>query len=241
MIQEKRKAKRWKIYHDARYRRLAEGLFTGCMLCDLSFWGVKISCQEIFKAGEIIEFYANIPDALHPLIIRAKVVYARLVHRTHYEHGLRFIDMKQKDREKIYGYIYKNYPTELEKLTRTGKIDKRGGEEKMLKTAPRDDRRIFDRIAVDLYARYFNSEENKEGYFRVADISAKGMGIVAQERFPRGTHLEIWVNVPEQKTPVYTRGQVVWDRQLGRGYRAGINLEKADFMNCPKLIKGFSI
>ncbi|MCM8771287.1 MAG: PilZ domain-containing protein [Candidatus Omnitrophica bacterium] len=235
MAQERR-SKRWPVFQEARFRQEGRSNFVDCMLCDISFWGVRISCQEILKNNEIIEMYMNIPDSLHPLIIKAKIIYVQPKQWLFYEYGLAFLDIRQKDREKIYEFIYKNYPSELKKtLLRNGKIYGRGGEEEMLRPAPIEDRRIFARIAVDLYARYLDVKNNKEGYLHVWDISAKGMGVTVREKFKPGTFLEIWVNIPEQKTPIYTRGEVVWTKsdERGRGYRAGINLEKADFMHYP--------
>jgi len=240
MTQEKRKAKRWKLFHDARFRLPDASTYTDCMLCDVSFWGAKISCQQILKGGDIIEVYMNIPDNLHPLITKAKVAYCRPMHRFYYEYGLVFVDIKQKDREKIFDYIYKNYPAEFGKLMRTGEIKRKGGEEEMLvKEAAFDDRRVFARIQVDLLARYFDNASNKEGYFHVRDISAKGMGIETKEKFKPKTHLEIWLTIPASRALIYTKGEVVWQGpdEARKGYRIGINLDQADFMNCPTLLK----
>lgn len=240
-MQEKRKIKRWRLFHDAHFRREGAGRYLNCMLCDISFWGAKISCQETLREGDTIEMCMNIPDSLHPLISKAKVIYGRPMHRLYYEYGLSFIDMKQKAREKIYDYIYKNYPKEFSKsIIKNGRIGMKGGEEKMFTEAPQEDRRIFARLPVDLYARYFDSEDNKEGYFCVKDISAKGMGVTTKEKFKPKTRLEMWVSVPGHSMPIYTRGEVIWEKPdySGKGFRAGITLEKADFMNFPAVIKG---
>jgi len=240
-MEEKRKIKRWPVFIDAHFRKEEDGSFLECLLCDLSFWGARISTQEKLSSGALIELHINLLDPLHPLIVKAKVLWMRPRQRLSYEYGLSFLELGQKERTKIYDYIYKNYPKEFTKtMLKNGKIEGRGGEEKMFgQVQPHEDRRIFARIPVDLYARYIDNSTYKEGYLHVYDISAKGMGVTTKEKFKPHTKVELWVSIPSHNTPVYTRGEIIWEKpdEKTKGFRAGISLEKADFMGYPRLIK----
>jgi len=239
MNRERRKAKRWILFQEAKFREKESGRYIDCMLSDISFWGARISSQARLQKDSIIQIRMNIPDALHPLITKAKVVHIGRKPRLCYEYGLLFVNLRPNHRERIFDYLFDNYPLECRRLWLKENIEVKGGEEKMLKAEPLRDRRIFARMPVDLHARYFDSVNSKEGCFRVLDISAKGMGIYAKEEIDAGKYLEIWVTVLNSKNPLYTRGQVIWakvDDKAG-GWRAGINLERADFMSCPSILK----
>jgi len=100
-----------------------------------------------------------------------------------------------------------------------------------------EDRRIFDRVPVEFSLRFLNLWETKEGNAVTTDISAKGVGILAEEDVPSHTALEIWFKVPGRNEPLYTRGEVAWCRESGDSkYRVGINLEKAYFMGFSKFL-----
>jgi len=101
-----------------------------------------------------------------------------------------------------------------------------------------EDRRIFDRVPVELSLRFLNLWETKEGKAVTTDISAKGVGILTDEPVPSHTALEIWFKVPGRDEPLYTRGEVAWSVEAADNnkFRVGINLEKAYFMGFSKVL-----
>ncbi len=101
-----------------------------------------------------------------------------------------------------------------------------------------DDRRVFARFPVNFPLRFLNLEQSKEGEAVTFDISAKGIGIVADKELPVHSDVELWLKVPDNKEPFYTRGEVVWSKMLDTNKcRAGINLERADFMGISRVLR----
>jgi hypothetical protein len=93
------------------------------------------------------------------------------------------------------------------------------------------DRRIFERIPVKLPLRFLDSTSKREISAQTCDISAKGIGIVTDEKLLPYTSLEIWLQIPNQEHPLYTRGKVVWSNEVEPNqYRSGIHLEKTELM-----------
>lgn len=101
-----------------------------------------------------------------------------------------------------------------------------------------EDRRIFARIPVDFSAKFLDLTENKEGEAVACDISAKGIGLLANKRLQPRSDLEIWLNFPDGSNPFYTRGRVIWSEMVEPDkYKAGINLEKADLMGISRFMR----
>jgi len=94
------------------------------------------------------------------------------------------------------------------------------------------DRRIFARIPKMLSIRFLASEKGKELHGQTVDISANGVGLLSKEKLSPQTLLEMWLELPNNRGPFYTRGEVVWLQPLTEtgGYRVGVHLEKAELM-----------
>lgn len=91
--------------------------------------------------------------------------------------------------------------------------------------------RIFERFLAKLSVKFFVPETVTEGFAYTHDISAKGLGLVTQEALAPKSVLELWINLPEEESPFYVKGEVAWSRQIGPNvWRVGINLEHADFI-----------
>jgi hypothetical protein len=101
-----------------------------------------------------------------------------------------------------------------------------------------DDRRVYTRFPVNFNLRFLNLWEGKEGQAVTYDISAKGLGITADQELPLHTAIEMWLKVPDRDEPVYTRGEVAWTRgdDLDK-YTVGIDLERADLLSLTKAVK----
>ncbi len=101
------------------------------------------------------------------------------------------------------------------------------------------DRRVFARISTSLPVRFLASGKNKECYGKTVDISANGIGMLSEEELSPMTSLELWLELPDNRGPFYTRGEVVWSapsvEEVGKS-RSGIRLEKAELMGLAPLL-----
>lgn len=100
------------------------------------------------------------------------------------------------------------------------------------------DKRVFERIPVNVSLKFIDLFSNREGLAQAQDISAKGLGLVSEEKLSPYTPLEMWLQMPDKSDPFYTRGEVVWSRKVDPGkYRAGVSLQKAELMEMSRLLR----
>lgn len=100
------------------------------------------------------------------------------------------------------------------------------------------DRRVFERIPISLSLTLIDLNIKRELEARTCDVSVKGLGIVNRESLKPGDRLELWLNMPDKKQPLYIRGTVIWvNLQETDKYRAGISLEKAEFMGLSRVFR----
>jgi hypothetical protein len=101
-----------------------------------------------------------------------------------------------------------------------------------------EDKRVFARLPVSLSVKYLDLGSNTEGEAQTQDISAKGMGLAMDRAISPNSSIEMWLRVPDKGEPFYTRGEVVWAQERdGIGFRAGINLERADLMGISRVLR----
>ncbi|MBL7132175.1 MAG: PilZ domain-containing protein [Candidatus Omnitrophica bacterium] len=103
------------------------------------------------------------------------------------------------------------------------------------------DRRIFERIKARLPVRFIEGWENREIEGETIDFCAKGLGVETKQRVVSqvsNTPVEIWLNIPDEHEPFYTRGWVVWSKLVeSNKYRSGINLESAELMGLSRIFR----
>jgi c-di-GMP-binding flagellar brake protein YcgR len=101
-----------------------------------------------------------------------------------------------------------------------------------------NDRRIFARIRKSLPIRILAAGQDEEYKAETVDISAHGIGIESKEKLSPQTRLEMWLELPENRGPFYTRGEVVWSRPLSdtNKQRSGIRLEKAELIGLAPIL-----
>lgn len=101
-----------------------------------------------------------------------------------------------------------------------------------------EDRRVFARIATRLPVKFLNPVSGMEGRADTVDISANGLGMVTNESLSARTPLEMWLDIPDQHEPLYTRGEVVWSTVLSETekQRVGVRLEKAELMGLARVL-----
>jgi len=101
-----------------------------------------------------------------------------------------------------------------------------------------EDRRIFARINIKLPVRFLDPSTGREGTADTTDISANGLGLIINDSVPATTPLEMWLGIPDQHEPLYTRGEVVWSEPLPDSveHRVGVRLEKAELMGLARVL-----
>lgn len=101
-----------------------------------------------------------------------------------------------------------------------------------------EDLRIFERFPKELDLRFLDIDSNREGQAKTADISAKGLGLVADEELIPRSSVELWLQMPDSAESFYTRGTVVWSKMIEPNrFKAGVSLERADLMGLSRVMR----
>jgi hypothetical protein len=100
------------------------------------------------------------------------------------------------------------------------------------------DRRIFERIPVNLTLKFLYPNSDTEGLAQTQDISAAGIGLVTDRELLPRTPLEMWLQMPDKGEPLHTTGEVVWSKMIEPNkYRVGISLEKAELIGMSRVLR----
>ena len=101
-----------------------------------------------------------------------------------------------------------------------------------------DERRTFARIDSRFPVKFLNTLDGSEGNAATVNISADGLGLVTNKNLVRSTPLELCLEIPDQHTPLYTKGEVVWVGPSGdlAQQRVGVHLEKAELMGIARVL-----
>ncbi|MBM3250132.1 MAG: PilZ domain-containing protein [Candidatus Omnitrophica bacterium] len=232
MTPERRNAFRWQLGRQTKLRLKGAESFIPCKLQDLNFKGMQIALSTKLPADKFFNLALALTDDF-TLHVECWVAWEKAVDG-HNIYGLYFTRIADPDKERLYKFMRQDFPQELNKQwwqgITLGKEEKGG--------IPMEDRRVFSRFVAKFPVRFIDSKEHREGRGFANDISAKGIGFTAKEELGRGTSLEMWLEIPDKADALYTRGEVVWSRQVEPGkYRIGVNLEKADFMGLSRVLR----
>jgi len=105
----------------------------------------------------------------------------------------------------------------------------------MQKTRFRD-RRIFERISVDLSARLRDPFRQSISKVSCRDISAGGVGVISSQILLPKSSLEIWLDFGDRRESLHLYGKVSWSEQIkGDMWRAGICFDEPQFMTLSRL------
>jgi hypothetical protein len=226
----RRRFARWKVNMPARIRLGGAEKFINCHIDDISMVGVKISLPLKLPDYKFIKLTILLSDTF-ALNVEAWVGWHRAGDGVNV-YGLYFTRISDSDKEKIYRYLNANHREALEKAWWQGMDDDEKESEDL------EDKRIFQRFTVKFPVRFLDASSGKEGLALSQDVSAKGIGITSKEELKPHSPIEIWLQIPDQGEPIYTRGEVIWSKALGGGeFRAGVNLEKADLMGLSRVLR----
>ena len=101
-----------------------------------------------------------------------------------------------------------------------------------------EDKRDFQRFIVRLTVKFVNLSSGKENKAVMHDVSAKGAGIVTKEEIDKKIPLEMWLDIPDSREPLYAKGEVVWSKMVDYStWRVGINFDQADFLGISRILR----
>jgi c-di-GMP-binding flagellar brake protein YcgR len=224
MSSERRKLSRWKLDKPIKIKLEGAQAFIEALLRDINFCGCQILLRQKLPKDTFLKLMLVISkDSV--LEVEAWAVWQRNINGRQ-GYGLYFSKISTADKEKIYRFVYQNAPQQIAAAAQT----ERG--------AKMEDRRIFARFKTKLPVTYLEGHSGRQGRAITQDISAKGMGLVANEALPQATPLEFWLEMPDQGAPIYSRGQVAWSKQVEPDvWRMGVDLEKADLMGLSRILR----
>jgi len=248
-MRDRRQLKRWQVAKQAKLKLEAEQGFVDCYIADLNLRGFRLACGQKLDKDTYIKFTLKFSDEFS-FELEAWVAWHKSVEGQNI-YGLYFSKIRDVDKERIYQFIRENFPEQLKQqwwqenykeVTPGAKRncasvrnDEGGG---IMEEERTEDRRVFERFSADLPVRFLNPLTGKEGAGLAKDISAKGMGLVTDEALALASPLELWLEIPDQGEPLYSRGQVAWVKQEGASSCcAGISLEKADLMGLSRVMR----
>ena len=100
----------------------------------------------------------------------------------------------------------------------------------------KEDRRVFERLAVTLPVNLMDLDSGKELNAETCDVSAKGIGVVSRDYLKPGDRLKLLLNIKDGREPFFTNGCVMWSLQQETGnYRSGILFERAELMGMSRI------
>ena len=107
-----------------------------------------------------------------------------------------------------------------------------------MKDRTTEDRRMFERVPLEISLRFLNCYSNKWNLVKSSDISVRGIGLVATNDLAVGTPLEMWLPIPNRGESHYTKGKVAWSREVTpEKYNLGICLDRLDLAGMAHFIK----
>lgn len=237
-MQERRRFIRWQVNRQTQAKLEGAVAPTTCTVHDISFKGARISLTQQLPKDTNLKISIVLSEEFGSLDIEMWVVWHRRIMETNV-YGLYFTKIKDSDKESIYKFMRKYFAAEINKQWwQEQRLE--GGEKEMQepKFDSSKDRRIFERFSAKFPLRFIDLKRNKEGQAQVQDVSAKGLGIIAQDELTTDTTLEMWLDVPDRGEPLYTRGEVVWSKLTQPGqWRLGVDLEKADLMAMSRILR----
>ena len=92
---------------------------------------------------------------------------------------------------------------------------------------------------VNFPVRFKCEGSDEEGMGKMIDVSASGGGlIVTTEALRPGIRLELWLEIPDGRDPLYIRGIVVWTTMIEKDlYRVGVQFDEVDFMGISRVLR----
>jgi len=236
-MQERRSCNRWRIERQVKIRFAGAESDCLCRLKDINCKGMRLCLPFKLKSDYPLKFSLVLADDCCLGIIEGWIVWHKTADDVN-TCGFLFSQINERDKENVYQFVRRHYPDRIAQQwwEGTGIEHSEGGE--VMSEAKQEDKRVFARFKVKLPLRFVRLDSNVEGRAYTEDISAKGIGLVADVALKSHSPLEIWLDIPDGGEPLYTRAEVAWSTETGAdNYRTGLNLEKADFMGLARILR----
>lgn len=229
---ERRQINRWQADKETKIKLEGAEVSAKCHLKDINLKGAQISLAMRLPKDTFLKLSLFLTeDSI--LNVEAWVAWQRTIDG-HYVYGIYFSRINDADKEKIYQFIRRYFPEQLTQQWWQG-LEK-GGE--TMQKEKFEDRRVFERFPANFGLRYLDVSSHSEGRAQLRDISAKGIGMVTNATLTIRAPLEMWLEVPDNGEPFYSRGEVVWSKPVSANeYQVGVNLEKADLVGLSRITK----
>jgi hypothetical protein len=229
-----RHCNRWRL--NAQARIFVNGAEQGMrgVVHDISFKGMSISIPAELATTSLHRIKAVLDKGL-VCYASCGVVWEKHDDGAHC-YGLYFERLPDQEKDRIYEYVRQHAGDQINRVrwdmdADTDAATEQGG-------CTMDDRRIFQRFDAHFPLSFLDVNHGREGTAETFDISAKGLGISSEAPLDPRTPLELWLRIPDQGEPLYTRGYVVWSKLAApEQYHIGINLERADLMGLSRVMR----
>ena len=100
----------------------------------------------------------------------------------------------------------------------------------------KNDRRMFERFAVDFSAEIKQPGAQENNDAQCCDISAGGVSLLLEEKLIFSTTLELWLGIPDGKAPFHNLARVVWTKQVQENkWHSGLEFARIDFMDLRRI------
>jgi len=231
-MQDHRKLARWQIDRPAKFKVDQSPGELPCQVQDINYKGVRVISEAKLPEDTAFRLYLKFSEDC-TFDAEAWVVWNKTANGVNH-YGVFFTRLKDVDKEKIYQFINAYCPKEVEQKWWPDQAEAKKNEG----GAEMTDKRIFERFNKRLSARFIDIDNGQEGLAQTVDMSAKGLGFFTNQELKLHATLEIWLDFPGMRGPLYTRGAVVWSQPQGEHeYRAGVELEKADLMGLSQIMR----
>lgn len=228
---EQRRISRWGIGREAKLKLYGAYVFANCYLQDLSNKGAQVALKIKLPQGVFFKFHLGLSDDI-TLDVEAFVIWHKSITDNNI-YGVYFSKISDTDKAKIFNFLRRDFPAQVDQRWWQGI---KGKESVNMERA--EDKRVFARFAAKLPVRFIDAYSNQEGYATASDVSAKGIGFISKTGLNKYTPVELWLDIPDNSTPLYSRGAVAWSQPLDNDeYRYGIHLEKADLMGLARVLR----
>jgi len=103
----------------------------------------------------------------------------------------------------------------------------------------KDERRLFQRIEVDLPARITDLTSGRVIKVKARDVSAQGVGMLTKERLDKSAAVKVSLSIPDRKRrPLISYGTIAWIKPETRWtWRFGVSLDKPQFIGLSPLLR----
>ena len=101
-----------------------------------------------------------------------------------------------------------------------------------------NEKRACPRFPVSIPITIQDSSRNQKISAHTCDISTKGLCLLVDMAIPEGIHLDLSLQMLDDKNDITKKGKVVWSSKLESGkYRIGISLEDQKLEAIPIVLR----